>query len=336
MSRVVLRVVREGLMTTVQDCGRMGYGHLGVPQSGALDLLSHRLANRLVGNPDSAAALEMTLKGDEFECLEDVVAAVCGADMQPQMLGKDGSISVFPQQCPVFVPRGTVLKFGLAVRGCRAVLAVAGGIDVPELLGSRSTLLRGGWGGFEGRRLAAGDCPAAGEPVCLGHPRWQLPFGTAPAWSIHLRSLPSLSARTPATLRFLSGTHWGQLTPAAQAAFSGHRFVLRSESDRMGYRLRGPVLKLEEADHGRLKSAAVVPGTLQLPADGQLLLLMADCAPTGGYPRIGHVISADLSLAAQLRPGDELRFVEVSHDQALLALQEQERDLRRALVMAGL
>ncbi|MFM7055736.1 MAG: biotin-dependent carboxyltransferase family protein [Planctomycetota bacterium] len=333
MSRPVLRVIRGGLMTTVQDCGRMGYGHLGVPLSGALDLLSHRLANRLAGNPDTAATLELTLRGDEFEFLDDVVVAVCGADMQPQMRGKAGPAIPFPVQRPVSVPRGTVLSFGGAVRGCRAVLAVAGGIDVPVLLGSRSTLLRSGWGGFEGRRLAAGDCLAAGEHSAGSGHGWLPTVGRQTPWSIRLQSLP---LRGVATLRFLPGKHWNHLTPDSKDALSGQRFLLRSESDRMGYRLRCQALRLQGIEPGQLRSAAVVPGTLQLPPDGQLILLMADCAPTGGYPCVGHVITADLSLAAQLRPGDALQLTPVSYEEALLALRQQERDLRRAVAMASL
>ena len=333
MSRAVLRVLRGGLMTTVQDCGRMGYGHWGVPTGGAMDLLSHRLANRLVGNPDAAAALEMTLLGDDFEVLNDAVIAVCGADMRAQMERQDGSCCDLPVQRPVFVRRGAVLRFGAAIRGCRAVLAVAGGIDVPELLGSRSTLLRGGWGGFEGRRLVSGDCLAVCELTSDKALPWLPSADKQAAWSIRLQSLPN---DAPTILRFVAGTHWEQLTPDSRDAVLGQSFAIRPESDRMGYRLRGSELVLAGSEQGRLKSAAVVPGTLQLPADGQLLLLMADCAPTGGYPRIGHVISADLSLAGQLRPGDALRLVQVTHVEALEALRVQERALRAALVMARL
>lgn len=335
MSRPLLRVLRGGLMTTVQDCGRLGYGHWGVPTAGAMDLLSHRLANRLVGNPDTAAALEMTLVGDDFEFLTDAVVAVCGAHMRAQLEGRDGQCGNFPLQRPVFVRRGTVLRFGAAVRGCRAVLAVAGGIDVPEMLGSRSTLLRGGWGGFEGRRLVAGDCLAACELTKDAALPWLPSADKQAAWSIRLQSLPN---DAPTILRFVAGTHWEQLSANSRALLQGQNFVIRPESDRMGYRLRGSELALEQegSEQGRLKSAAVVPGTLQLPADGQLLLLMADCAPTGGYPRIGHVISADLSLAGQLRPGDALRLVQVTHAEALEALRVQERALRSAMVMSRL
>lgn len=332
MSRPVLRVLRAGLMTTVQDCGRPDCGHLGVPRGGAIDILSHRLANRLVGNPDSFATLEMTLRGDDFEFLDDAVIAVCGADMRPELDDRNGRLRAFPVQRPISVSRGSVLSFGPAIRGCRTLLAVAGGIDVPELLGSRSTLLRAGWGGFEGRKLAAGDMLFAGEccDAALAPPKPS--YGGIPTWSIRLQPLPG---KEPVSLRFVSGTHWRQLTPNAQQLLSLHSFEVRSESDRMGYRLKGPALELTNLEQGRLPSAAVVPGTLQLPADGQLLLLMTDCAPTGGYPRIGHVITADLPLAAQLRPGSQLRLMQVAHNEALKAMQQQERDLRTALMMVS-
>lgn len=332
MSRPVLRVLRAGLMTTVQDCGRPDCGHLGVPRGGAIDLLSHRLANRLVGNPDTAATLEMTLRGDDFEFLDDAVIAVCGADMRPELDDRNSSPCVFPVQRPMAVARGSILKFGPVTRGCRTVLAVAGGIAVPELLGSRSTLLRAGWGGFEGRKLAAGDILSAGKcgdvAIAPSKPR----PGHVPNWSIRLQPLPG---KDPVSLRFVSGTHWQQLTASAQQLLSLHSFEVRSESDRMGYRLCGPSLELTNPEQGRLPSAAVVPGTLQLPADGQLLLLMADCAPTGGYPRIGHVITADLPIAAQLCPGHQLRLIQITHADALKALQQQERDLRAALMMVS-
>ncbi|MEY3176764.1 MAG: 5-oxoprolinase subunit PxpB [Planctomycetota bacterium] len=335
MSRRLLRVLRAGLMTTVQDTGRADCGHMGVPVGGSLDRLSHRLANRLVGNPETAAVLELTLRGDDIEFLDDAVIAICGADLRPQLETEPGCLRSCPVQCPVFIKRGTVLRLGLAVRGCRAVLAVAGGIEVPQLLGSRSTLLRSGWGGFGGRRLAAGDCLAVGEAVAAaGVCGIPVAVGEGfPRWGIRLQPLPG---KEPARLRFVAGTHFGQLTCDSRAQLLEGRFELRPESDRMGYRLRGPVLELASAEQGRLKSAGVVPGTLQLPADGQLLLLMADCAPTGGYPRIGHVISADLSLAAQLRPGDSLRLEQVTTAEALRAFEQQERELRAALVMAGL
>lgn len=333
MSRPVLRVIRGGLMTTVQDLGRPGHGHLGVPLGGALDRLSHRLANRLVGNADGAAAIEMTLRGDELEVLEDTVLAVCGAEMQADCEPPSGRIVALPCQRPVAVRRGCVLRFRSAIRGCRATLAVAGGLDVPEVLSSRSTLLRSGWGGFQGRRLEAGDELAAEENhggAVFPFPKAELEF---PAWHIRLQSLPGTD---DAVLRFLPGTHYQRLRGDARARLLEQAFEVRPESDRMGYRLRGPALELDDPEAGRMKSAAVVPGTLQLPQDGQLLLLMADCAPTGGYPRVGHVISADLPLAAQLRPGSRLRLKLCTQGEAMMAIRSEERQLVAALTVAQL
>lgn len=333
MSHPLLRVLRAGLMTTVQDLGRPGHGHLGVPLGGALDRLSHRLANRLVGNTDDAAALEMTLRGDDFEFLADSVVAVCGANMQPQLETMDGRCYPFPCQRPVQIRRGSRLRFGGVLRGCRAILAVAGGIDVPAVLGSRSTLMRGTWGGFHGRRLEAGDELWAGDLCGDGTCEvGEVEACLSSRWEVRLQWLPG-SADT--VLRFLPGIHYGGLTATARELFSGQSFEVRPESDRMGYRLRGPRLELSSGSDGQLKSAAVVPGTLQLPQDGQLLLLMADCAPTGGYPRIGHVISADLPLAAQLCPGNAFRLEQTSAEAAWAALREQERSLRLAMAAVG-
>jgi len=323
---VVVRVQRAGLMTTVQDPGRPGTRHLGIPSGGAMDRLSHRLANRLVGNAETAATLEMTLTGDVLQWVQDSVIAVTGADMAPEIQGPGERLAALPQGRPILVVAGSVLKFGPARRGCRAYLSIAGGWDVPAIAGSRSTLLRSALGGLDGRALQAGDELRCGpHDVELARRSAEAATG----WFIRLQDLPSVVGTQ---LRFVPGTHFGLLQTESQELMEQAGFVVRSESDRMGYRLSGPQLSFREPC--QIRSEAVVSGTLQLPPDGQLLMLMADCAPTGGYPRVGHIISADLSLAAQLKPGDRLTLREVSLEKAWAALGLQERQLNSAIQMA--
>lgn len=186
--RVVARVIHSGLMTTIQDLGRPGTRHLGIPCGGAMDRLSHRLANRLVGNPETAATLEMTLTGEVLQWVEDSVIAVTGADMAPQIQGPGERREACPQGWPVSVAAGSVLKFGVARRGCRAYLSIAGGWDVPVVIGSRSTLLRSALGGVHGRALRAGD-ELRRVPSEVG-----LAVGSAEAargWFVRLQNLPS-------------------------------------------------------------------------------------------------------------------------------------------------
>ncbi|MEI7698547.1 MAG: biotin-dependent carboxyltransferase family protein [Planctomycetia bacterium] len=320
---VVARVIRSGLMTTVQDLGRPGTRHLGIPCGGAMDRLSHRLANRLVGNPDTAATLEMTLTGEVLQWFQDSVIAVTGADMAPEIQGPGEQREACPQGRPVSVTAGSVLKFGVARRGCRAYLSIAGGWDVPVVIGSRSTLLRSELGGFNGRALHAGDELRGGlHEVELARRSAEAATG----WFVRLQDLPSAAGTQ---LRFVPGTHFGLLNVESQRLTEQAGFVVRSESDRMGYRLSGPPLCFREPC--QIRSEAVVSGTLQLPPDGQLLMLMADCAPTGGYPRVGHIISADLSLAAQLKPGDRFTLRKVSQEMALDAAVLQERQFAAAV-----
>lgn len=325
MSRQV-RVLRAGLMTTVQDLGRPATRHWGVPVGGAMDQLSHRLANRLVGNPDNAATLEMTLTGDVLQWEQDAVIAITGASLRVVMESSHGSAKLLIPGRPWLVPSGSRIQFGTVQRGCRSYVAIAGGWDVPEVLGSRSTLLRSQFGGHCGRSLRAGDTlsyPAHNTTI----PRSDRTV--TDDWYVQLLQPP---AATGTSLRFLPGTHFQRLTSESQRLMQQTEFEVRAESDRMGYRLQGPSLQFSE--FLQIRSEAVLPGTLQMPPDGQLLLLMSDCAPTGGYPRVGHVISADLSIAAQLKPGDHFSLCEVSLLEAQAALRLQEQQLEGALRLA--
>ena len=278
-----IEVIRGGMFTTVQDLGRFGHRARGVVQSGAADAFALRVANLLVGNPDHVAGLELTLVGPELRFLHDSVVALTGADFEG-----------LPRWQPMTVAAGTVLKLGQARSGCRGYLAVAGGIDVAPVLGSRSTYPRAGLGGFEGRPLHAGDTlpiPAVRRAV-------------SGRWHIDERVLPPYGA--PAVLRVVRGAQGDEFSRAWLDA----EYRTTAHSDRMGIRLAGPALA--RGSHTELVSSAVAPGTIQVPPDGHPIVLLADAQTIGGYPQLAHVIAVDLPLAAQLRPGDSLRFREVT------------------------
>lgn len=334
-----IHIIRSGLCSTVQDLGRTGFRHIGVPLGGALDAVAHGLANRLVGNPFDAATIEMTLTGDEFEFAEDTLIAITGADMTPTLHDSRDSSQPVAQHCPVVIAAGSRIRFHGARRGCRCYLAAAGGVDVPVVMGSRSTALRAAFGGHCGRILTAGDDLAIGTPSETGRQtfEWQsarrsgIGRPSHPNWFVRPIDLPNPDT---ATLRILAGTHSSWLSPAGLERLQHSAFRISSQSDRMGYRLIDQRLELEHREE--LLSEGVIPGTIQLPPNGNPILLMADCAPTGGYPRIGHVISADLGIAAQLRPGQLVRFAMVKLDQAQDLFRQQRLALKKAMIMADL
>jgi antagonist of KipI len=325
---MTVQVIRAGLLTTVQDLGRYGAQRFGVPVSGAMDRYSLSVANRLVGNADSAAALEITLAGPVLQFDSDTLIALCGGDLSPVVGDKRLSMNR-----PVWVAGGSRLAFGQCVAGCRAYLALAGGVDVPKVLGSRSTYLRAGFGGLHGRALKAGDridAVAAGDSYYPGL-RESRAFSddgfAAPKWSVRVDS-EHLMMR-PQRIRFVAGRHWERLPPSVRKPFLGENFRVGTASDRMGYRLEG--VDLEKHGYGNIASEAVAFGTIQLPPDGNPIVLMADRQTIGGYPRVGEVASVDLPLLAQLKPGDTLRFerIALAEAQRLFHLQ------RNALAQIG-
>jgi antagonist of KipI len=301
-----ITVIRAGPMTTVQDAGRPGHRAEGVPVGGAADLFALRLANLLVGNPEDAAVLECTLAGPTLEFAEDTTLAVGGAEF-----------AGVPSWQPMVVRAGGRLVLGPCRRGCRGYVAIAGGIDVPVVLGSRSTYLRAHLGGHEGRALRDGDRLTAGA--------WVLPHA-AKHWRIDPQVLPPYSEAP--TLRVLRGAQWDDFDANALAA----EFGVTPVSDRMGIRLSGP--RLIRRRGRELLSSAVAPGTIQVPPDGHPIVLLADAQTIGGYPRLAHVIGVDLPLAAQLRPGARVRFQEVTLAEAHGLRRLQERTL--AILREGL
>jgi antagonist of KipI len=329
----LVQVIRAGLASSVQDLGRDHLRHYGVPIGGAADLLSHELANRLVGNPATAATLEMTLSGDELEWSHDSLIAITGADMDPVIANESLSGQSVPQLRPVLVSAGTRIRFQTARRGCRCYLAVFGGFDVPVVMESRATYLRAHLGGLNGRCLQAGDVLPIGSARQLNLAPNLLTPGTLQSvpWFVRPVDLPDAAL---ATLHVLRGSHFERLSADSRMTFFEQNFVVSPQSDRMGYRLTGTALSHLSTED--MTTEGTTPGTIQLPPDGNPILLMTDSAPTGGYPRIGHVATCDHSLAAQLRPGQLVRFVEIDLETAQQKLREQGQQFERSLLFLTL
>ena len=300
-----LRIIKPGLLTTVQDLGRWGYQAEGVPVSGAMDACAHRLANLLVGNPEGAATLEITVIGPEILFEGACAIAVTGADLSPAA----DAVPV-PLNTVCAVPDGTRLRFGARRGGARSYLAVAGGIETPPIFGSRATHLMSHMGGVGGRALAAGD---------------QLAIGAAASPPPQGRTLPPVFALPDggAVLRVLAGPQEDWFAETAFETLEAGTFVISRDSDRTGYRLDGP--PLAHRTEGPMISDVTPLGTIQVPASGRPILLMADRQTCGGYPQIATVISADMPLAGQLAPGDWIRFRRCTPRDALAALIAQER-----------
>jgi urea carboxylase len=334
MSRI--EVLKPGMFSTFQDLGRFGFQSLGVSVSGAMDELSHRLANLLVGNDEAQATLEMTMVGATLRFDASALIALCGADLEASLLSEGGNAkSATPVDLAIatVVPAGSVLQFGKRQAGLRGYLAVAGGFDLPTVMGSASTHVRGALGGFEGRALRKGDVVglrgAGAMSTPVGAPALRSSVGSARSASASVQ-VPALDATATELLcqlieadvgtpiRLSRGREWALFTPAAQRALTTESMTVTSQSDRMAYRLDGPVL--ERLQPGDILSEAVAFGTVQVPPQGLPMVLMADRQSTGGYPRIAQVASVDLPRLAQIAPGETIRFemIEVAQAQRLL------------------
>lgn len=302
----MIRVLSPGLLTTVQDLGRPGLGPLGVPPGGAADAHALRLGNLLLGNAEGAAALELTLAGPELLFEEEALVVLAGAPLEATLDG--GRVAPWSV---LAVPAGGRLALGRAISGARGYVCVRGGIDVPAVLGSLSTDVATGFGGHEGRALAAGDRLAAG--AAAGRPRGARVDAAAARWSGPRR-----------LLRVTPGPQEDWFAPRARARFLERPFRVSASSSRTGVRLEGEPLA---APSRSLVTEGVAVGAVQVPPSGLPILLLVEHPSTGGYPKIASVITADLSALAQLRPGDEVRFAPVSLDEARRLLLEREARL---------
>jgi antagonist of KipI len=307
-----VEVLVGGLHCSVQDLGRPGFRAAGVPAGGAMDRFALSAANLLVGNAAEAAGLEILLGGLTLKFHAAVTICVAGADLGARLDGVD-----IGMWAPLTVHGGQVLQFTGRRSGSRAYLSVAGGVDVAPVLRSRSTYLPGGWGGFQGRPLEAGDKLAVGDARAPSSVRRWLPPENRPAYS----GFP--------TLRSVAGPHTEHFSVDALETFFAGVYRLEPASDRMGYRLAGPALRDDRRE--ALASSGVLPGAVQVPASGGPILLMADAQTTGGYPIVAVVIGADLPLAAQLIPGDRLRFAPVTVEAAQRAARARQADLAALL-----
>mgnify|MGYP001098648802 CR=1 FL=1 len=311
---MAIDVIKPGLATSVQDLGRAGYYHLGIPQSGAMDRYALRAANLLVGNAEGDAALEATFQGPELRFTRDAIVAVTGADMPPRL---DGAAQ--PAWTGFAVKAGQVLGFDFLKRGARAYVAVSGGIDVPVVLGSRSTYALGALGGFEGRTLRAGDA---------------LPLGAPPAAARAGRSVPEAMRLLPdaaPVLRVLPGLYDFRVTKAALENFFADTWRVATEADRIGYRFRGG-RKLEfvprkqpfgaGSDPSNIVDSCYPYGSVQIPGGTEPIVLHRDAVSGGGYFMVGTVIAADMDAIGQMQPNMKVRFAPVDMPGALAARHE--------------
>lgn len=322
---MTIGVIHPGVATTVQDLGRPGYYHLGIPLSGAMDQLALVAANLLVGNDEGAACLEAVFLGPQLEFRRDCLVAVTGADLPPLLDGEPR-----PGWTSFAVKAGQVLSFDYLQGGARAYIAVSGGIDVPMALGSRSTYAIGALGGVDGRGLLAGDV---------------VPIGAGPG-AAEGRTVPEGLRRgpgNPAEIRVLTGLYWHRITPESQESFFADTWKVAPEADRMGYRFRsGRAMRFVEheqpfgagSDPSNITDACYPYGSIQIPGGSEPIVLHRDAVSGGGYFMVGTVISADMDLIGQLQPNVATRFVKVDMDQALTARAERARVLdaiRKAL-----
>ncbi|MFV0335083.1 MAG: biotin-dependent carboxyltransferase family protein [Tropicimonas sp.] len=292
-------------LATVQDLGRDGHWFEGLGRAGAMDALAHRVANLLLGNEENAAALEIPLTPARFRFTERTAFALAGAACGARLDGR-----ALPRVWAGGAEAGQVLDLGRMEGGARVCLALRGGIDVPEVLGSRSTQLREAFGGFHGRFLMAGD--RIGQGSGTGAPQREMSL-----------SLPPLRApgEEAITLRALPSAEHDSFAGAARRAFWSAPYRVTPRCNRQGYRLEGAAL--ERREEGELRSHGIVPGIVQVPGGGQPIVQLADCATMGGYPKIAAIIESDLWRIAQARPGDLLRFRKVTLAEAADAEAEQ-------------
>ncbi|TVY09224.1 5-oxoprolinase subunit C family protein [Paenibacillus cremeus] len=323
---MTIRVVKPGLLSTLQDLGRQGYQKYGVIVSGAMDSFAHKCANLLVGNDEKEATIEMTVIGPALYFEAPVLIAICGSNLSPRINGVP-----VPLWRPVYIPAGMTLQFGSSREGSRCYLAIAGGLDVPMQMNSYSTYLRAGIGGYDGRALKENDRlsikpvnPDGAKMMKLLSEKWtdETPFSSV-AWRVSFELMPAYDVNP--VLRVIPGAQYPLFDPASLDDLFTADFKVQPQSDRMGYRLAGVPLQMLE--RRELLSEPVTFGTVQVPPDGNPIVLMADRQTTGGYPKVAQVISADLPLLAQAQIGSSIRFKLVDLQEAQEAYLRTEMNL---------
>ncbi|MDA2236063.1 biotin-dependent carboxyltransferase family protein [Bacillus cereus] len=313
-----VEVLHAGMFTTVQDLGRSYYQQFGVPVGGAMDKNALRLINMLVGNEENEAGLEMTILGPKFLIKKTTLLAIGGVDMEPLLNGER-----IPLWRPILAEEGSMLCFGKVKSGCRAYVTFAGGIHIEGTMGSKSTYIRAAIGGIEGRMLKKGDCFQIGTYSEMANrfiQDLQKDERIKTKWVISNSVLPKYKKHPK--LRVIADFEYDQFTEESRKAFFTKEYKVSNYADRMGYRVEGEVLnRIEEKE---ILSSPVTFGTIQVPNGGQPIILMADRQTTGGYPRMGNIISVDLPLLAQLKPGDYVSFEKITLEEAEQLYIEQE------------
>lgn len=303
-----ITVLNPGLLTTVQDMGRVGYQQFGISVSGVMDPRSAAIANILVGNPQEDAVLECTIMGPHLQFDQENTIAIAGGDLTPTLDGQP-----MPMYRAVQVKAGQVLRFIAPKVGCRAYIAFAGGLDIPEVMGSRSTYLKAKLGGLEGRKLQKGDTIGFRAP---NTPK-----------NLEIRALiPEFVSKPVYNLRVILGPQDDAFTLEGIHTFLDQIYTVTQESDRMGCRLDGPVIR-HIAD-GNIISDGIAFGAIQVPSEGKPIIMLADRQTVGGYTKIANVITADFRILAQLKAGDKVRFQQVSIQTAQSTLLAQRAALR--------
>ncbi|AQS10859.1 KipI antagonist [Clostridium saccharobutylicum] len=308
-----ISVLNPGLLTTIQDLGRIGYQKDGVIVSGAMDSYAMRLSNIIVGNEENESVLEITLVGPSLQLNEGTLFAITGADLSPTINGLK-----VPSGRPVYVNKNCTLKFGSCKAGCRSYLAVAGGFDVPKVMNSKSTYLRAGFGGYEGRALKKGDILRIGvkslESTILIEKLKEISdkddFVTL-KWYVK-NFIKEISENT--VIRVFSDRQFHSISEESIKKFFDSKFNIDARSDRMGYRLCGEKIQFKEKLE--MISEEVSVGTIQVPPDGNPIILLADRQTAGGYPKIAHVASVDIQKIVQLKPNDKIIFKKITLKEA--------------------
>ncbi|MFK4320082.1 antagonist of KipI [Bacillus sp. RC145] len=316
-----VEVLHAGMFTTVQDLGRSHYQQYGVPVGGAMDKNALRMINMLVGNEENEAGLEITIMGPKLLIKKTTLLAIGGADMEPLLNGER-----IPLWRPILAEGGSMLCLGKAKSGCRAYVTFAGGINIDRTMGSKSTYIRAALGGIEGRMLKKGDYFQIGTGAEVGSRfirNLQEEERIKTKWAICNNTLPKYKKQP--ILRVITDFEYDQFTEESIKSFFSKEYKVSNYADRMGYRLDGDVLnRVEEIE---ILSSPVTFGTIQVPNGGQPIILMADRQTTGGYPRIGNVISVDLPLLAQLKPGDYVTFEKITMEDAAQLYIKQETSM---------
>jgi len=309
-----IEILNSGLLTTIQDLGRYGFRKYGVIVSGSMDTFSHRLSNLLVGNVEGEATLEVTLMGPKILIKQDALISICGGDLSPKINNNE-----VPMWRPIYVKAGSVLSFGEYIWGARCYVAFSGSFNIIKTMESKSTYLRAEIGGFCGRALKKGDILDLNKPTFKGEKIIDKLGETigedsiaCSKWFVGDDFLPDY--RNSPVIRIIKGGQFEYFNEESKRNFFNSKFDITNQSDRMGYRLSGPNLKLENPLE--MISEAVALGSIQVPPDGNPIMLLADRQTTGGYPKIADAITVDIPVLAQLKPGDAISFREVSLDEA--------------------